>query len=243
MSEDATVRELWDRTYRALLPWTRVPTADLNARCAEAVTAALAVLWNGCDDVLLDVPATDEQIHAVVAAQQAYGLGWRDAVLGDVTAAPGAARLGRGPGGLWAPAADRNGGRGRSWRPTLRHDLEFFARHPWAPELEHLRAVRRAVEASSADPRTALTVLFRTAWEQQAAERRGWDDAAWWQYLGVADLTSWAVVALGLPGADPARAGTAVEEAAEAVSPPCWTWTGTGLPDGFLDEAFAALAL
>ncbi|MFJ6782993.1 hypothetical protein [Streptomyces yangpuensis] len=243
MSEEATVRELWDRTRLALLPWTRVPTALLHARCAEAVTAALAALWNGCDDALLDAPATDEQIHAVVAAQQAYGLGWRDAVLGDVTAAAGAARRGRGPGGLWAPAADRHRGRGRSCRPTLRHDLEFFARHPWAAELEQLRAVQRAVEASSADPRTTLTVLFRTAWEQQVPERRGWDDAAWWQYLAVADLTSWAVVALGLPEPDPARAGTAVEEVAEAVSPSGWTWTGTGLPDGFLDGTFAALAL
>ncbi|GLW03611.1 hypothetical protein ABTX82_38700 [Streptomyces lavendulae] len=27
----------------------------------------------------------------------------------------------------------------------------------------------------------------------------------------------------------------------KAVSPPGWTGTGTGLPDGFLDAAFAAL--
>ncbi|MGW9084908.1 hypothetical protein [Streptomyces yangpuensis] len=59
----------------------------------------------------------------------------------------------------------------------------------------------------------------------------------------MSDLTSWAVVALGLPGPDPARAGSAVEEAAEAVSPAGWNWTGPGLPDGFLDGAFAAPAL
>ncbi|WP_157879677.1 hypothetical protein [Streptomyces yangpuensis] len=52
-----------------------------------------------------------------------------------------------------------------------------------------------------------------------------------------------AVVALGLPEPDPARADTAVEEVAGAVRPSGWTWTGTGLPDGFLDGAFAAPAL
>ncbi|MET8624634.1 hypothetical protein ABZW30_12910 [Kitasatospora sp. NPDC004669] len=243
MLEDMTVRELWDRTYLALLPWTRVPVGDLHARCAEAVTAALAVLWDGCDDALLDASATDGQVHAIVAAQRAYGLGWRDAVLGDVTAQARAARLGDGPGGLWTPAERWNRGRGRAFRPTLRRNLEFFATHPWAAELEHLRTVRCAVEASAADPRSALTLLFRTAWTNKATERRGWYDAEWWQYLEVEALASWAVVALGLPAEDPASAGLAVEEAAEAVSPSDWTRTGTGLPDGFLDAAFAALAL
>ncbi|MGW4896104.1 hypothetical protein ACWEQL_28195 [Kitasatospora sp. NPDC004240] len=243
MPEDSTVRELWDRTYLALLPWARLPAADLHARCAEAVTAALVVQWGGCDDALLDAPATDGQIHAVVAARTAYGLGWRDAVLGDIAAQARAAGLGDGPGGLWTPAGRWNRGRGRSFRPTLRADLEFFTAHPWAAELDHLRTVRRAAQASPADPRSALTSLFRTAWTDRATERRGWDDAAWWQYLDVGALTSWAVVALGLPAENPADAASAVEDAAEAASPPDWTWTGTGLPDGFLDAAFDALAL
>ncbi|GLV87695.1 hypothetical protein Slala03_73840 [Streptomyces lavendulae subsp. lavendulae] len=241
MRGDTSGRELWGRTYPALLPWTRVPVADLHARCTEAVTAALAVLWDGCDDALLDGPATDGQIHAIVAAQEAYGLGWRDAVLGDVAEVARAARLGDGPGRLWAPAGRRNRGRGRAFRPTLRGNLEFFAMHPWAAELGHVRAVRCAVEGASADPRATLTLLFRTAWTDKATERRGWDDAGWWQYLEVEALAAWAVVALGLPVEDPASAGAAVEEAAEAVSPSDWTWTGTGLPDGFLDAAFAAL--
>ncbi|MGO4463032.1 hypothetical protein AB4039_37985 [Streptomyces sp. M-16] len=243
MSGNTSGRDLWGRTYLALLPWTRVPVGDLHARCTEAVTAALAVLWGGCGDALLDAPAGDEQIHAIVAAQKAYGLGWRDAVLGGVTADARAARLGDGPGGLWAPAERWNRGRGRAFRPTLRSNLEFFAMHPWAGELARLRAVRCAVEAASADPRTTLTLLFRTAWTDKAAERRGWDDAEWWQYLDVEALAAWAVVALGLPVEDPAGAGTAVEEAAEAVSPSDWTWAGTGLPDGFLDATFAALDL
>ncbi|NXY97527.1 hypothetical protein HYE82_24755 [Streptomyces sp. BR123] len=241
MAQDMTVRELWDRTHPALLPWTRVPEADLHARCTEAVAAALAALWGGCDDALLDAPATDGQVHAIVAAQRAYGLGWRDAVLGDVTAEARAARLGNGPGGLWTPAEHWNRGRGRAFRATLRGNLEFFAMHPWAAELEHVRAVRCAVEASSADPRNTLALLFRTAWTGRADRRLGWDDAEWWQYLEVGALASWAVVDLGLPADDPASAGWAVEEAAEAVSPSDWTWTGTGLPDGFLEAAFAAL--
>ncbi|MGW6821017.1 hypothetical protein [Streptomyces sp. NPDC055005] len=243
MSADMTVRELWDRTHLALLPWTRVPVGDLHARCGEAVTSALAAPRDGCDDELLDAPATDGQIHAIVAARRTYGLGWRDAVLGDVAADARAGGLGNGPGGLWTPAEHWNHGRGRAFRPTLRQNLEFFATHPWAAELEHLRTVRHAVEASSAQPRATLALLFRTAWTNNATERRGWDDAEWWQYLEIEALTSWAVVALGLPPHDPAGAGTAVEEAAEAVSPPGWTWTGAGLPDGFLDTAFAALGL
>ncbi|MFE1558600.1 hypothetical protein ACFW6V_26930 [Streptomyces sp. NPDC058734] len=243
MPETTTVRALWDRTRLALLPWTRVPADELHARCLEAVTAAVTVLWGGCDDALLDAPATDAQVHAIVAARTAYGLGWRDAVLGDVAADARAAGLGAGPGGLWAPAGQRNPGRGRAFRPTLRQNLEFFARHPWATELEHLRAVRCAVEASPADPRAALTSLYRTAWTDRATERLGWDDAAWWQYLYVGELAAWAVVALGLPAQHPADAGTAVEDAAEAVSPYGWTWTGTGLPEGFLDAAFEALGL
>ncbi|MEU9720146.1 hypothetical protein [Streptomyces sp. NPDC047976] len=243
MPETTTVRALWDRTRLALLPWTRVPADELHARCLEAVTAAVTVLWGGCDDALLDAPATDAQVHAIVAARTAYGLGWRDAVLGDVAADARAAGLGAGPGGLWAPAGQRNPGRGRAFRPTLRQNLEFFARHPWVTELEHLRAVRCAVEASPADPRAALTSLYRTAWTDRATERLGWDEAAWWQYLYVGELAAWAVVALGLPAQHPADAGTAVEDAAEAVSPYGWTWTGTGLPEGFLDAAFEALGL
>ncbi|MFD0354227.1 hypothetical protein ACFVHW_10865 [Streptomyces sp. NPDC127110] len=243
MPENTTVRELWDRTLPALLPWTHVPADDLHARSLEAVTAAVTVLWDGCDDTLLDAPATDAQVHAIVAAQTAYGLGWRDAVLGDVAADARAAGLGPGPGGLWAPAGGRHLGRGRASWPTLRRNLEFFARHPWATELERLRAVRCAVEASSADPRATLTSLYRGAWTDRAAERLGWDDAEWWQYLDVAELTAWAVVALGLPAEHPADAGTAVEDAAEAVSPYGWTWTGTGLPEGFLDAAFEALGV
>ncbi|WP_345203482.1 hypothetical protein [Streptomyces lavendulae] len=44
MRGNTSGRELWGRTYPALLPWTRVPVADLHARCTEAVTAALAAL-------------------------------------------------------------------------------------------------------------------------------------------------------------------------------------------------------
>ncbi|MFJ3877860.1 hypothetical protein ACIPW5_10415 [Streptomyces sp. NPDC090077] len=241
MPEAVTVRELWDRTHLALLPWTRVPAAELHARSAEAVTAAVAVLWGGCDDALLDAPATDVQVHALVGAATAYGLGWRDALLGDVAADARAAGLGPGPAGLWTPAGQWNRGRGRAFRSTLRQNLEFFARHPWATELALLRAVRNAVEASPADPRAALGSLYRTAWADGATERLGWDDAEWWQYLDVAGLASWAVVALGLPAEDPASAGQAVEEAAEAVSPHGWTRAGTDLPEGFLDAACAAL--
>ncbi|GLX24014.1 hypothetical protein [Streptomyces lavendulae] len=243
MPENTTVRELWDRTHLALLPWTRVPADELHARALEAVTAAVTVQWGGCDDALLDAPATDAQVHAIVAARTAYGYGWRDAVLGDVAADARAAGLGPGPGGLWAPAGRRYLGRGRASRPTLRQELEFVARHPWATELERLRAVRSAVEASPADPRATLASLYRTAWTDRATERLGWDDAEWWQYLYVAELTAWAVVALGLPAQHPADAGTAVEDAADAVSPHNWTWTGAGLPDGFLDAAFEALGL
>ncbi|WP_405982757.1 hypothetical protein [Streptomyces sp. NBC_00158] len=103
--------------------------------------------------------------------------------------------------------------------------------------------MRCAVEASSGDPRAALSSLYRTAWTDQATERLGWDNAEWWQYLGVAELASWAVVALGLPAEHPSESGDAVEEAAEAVSPLGWTWTGKGLPEGFLDAAFEALGL
>ncbi|MFK0017594.1 hypothetical protein [Streptomyces sp. NPDC091027] len=243
MTEETGVWELWDGTYRALLPWTLVPPDDLNGRCRESVTAALAVSWGGCDDDVLDAPGTGEQIHAVLAARTAYGLGWRDAVLGDVAARARSAGLGDGPAGLWAPAGRGGRGRGRPLRPTLRGDLEFFAVHPWGSELEVLRAVRCAVEAHADDPRAALGALLRTAWQRHATERRGWDDAEWWQYLDVAALASWAVVALALPAPDPARAGADVEEAAEAAGPRDWTRAGTGLPDGFLDAAFDALGI
>lgn len=243
MTENTTVRELWDRTHLALLPWTRVPVGDLHARSLEAVTSAVSLLWGGCDDALLDGPATDGQVHAIVAAREAYGLGWRDAVLGDVAADARAAGRGAGPGGLWTPAGHGFRGRGRAYRPTLRQNLEFFARHPWGLELGRVRAVRCAVEASRADPRAVLASLYRTAWTDKATERPGWDDAEWYQYLDVAELASWAVVALGLPAEHPADAGTAVEDAAEAVSPHNWTWTGTGLPEGFLDAAFEALGV
>lgn len=237
----AVVRRLWERTYQALRPWAGVPGDVLDGRCAEAVRGALVVLWGDCDDGLLDAPAGDEQVHAVVAAATAYGLGWRDAVLGEVAAEAQAAGCGDGPGGLWAPGVSWDRGRGRSCWPTLRANLAFFARHEYGWELGYLRSVLRAVEAHPADPRAALTALFRTAWVDEATERRGWDDAGWWDYLCVDELSAWAVVALGLPGDDPADVGDAVVEAAEAVSPRDWTWSGDGLPGGFLDAAFAAL--
>jgi hypothetical protein len=178
-----------------------------------------------------------------VRAAAAYGFGWRDAVLGEVAGEARATGCGDGPGGLWAPAVGGNRGRGRSCRPTLRGNLEFFARHRYAGELGYLRDVVRAVGAHPAEPRAALTALFRTAWAAAATERRGWDDAGWWDYLVVGELSAWAVVALGLPADDPGAAGAAVAEAAEAIGPPDWTWTGNGLPEGFLGAAFAAIGV
>lgn len=240
---NSAVRELWDRTYLALLPWTDIPRRELDAQCRQAVLAALALLWGGCDDDLLDGAATDDQVHAIVAAQTVYGLGWRDAVLGDIPGRAHAAGLGDGPGRLWAPPERWNLGRGRAFRATLRDNLGFFARHPRSQELRLVRTVRAAVAAADADPRTALTLLYRAAWTEHATERLGWSDAEWWQYLGIDELTTWAVIALRIPMEEPDRAGWAVEEVAEAVSPPEWTWDGTGLPDEFLEAAFDTLAL
>ena len=199
------------------------------------------VLWGHIDP---EKAATDSDIHAIVAARHAYIQGWFDAVI-----RPAAHHPQNGLGwpsslGSWLNASSITG-RGQAIRHTIGENLDFFARFEFCPTLELVRYANHAAQATTGTPRRraadATAEALRWSWARHA-DRVGWDDAEWYQYLEVNELIGWTVAALHLPGVRPSEAADRVEEIAEQQWDDWSQWTADELPAPFIAQAAQAVA-
>ncbi|MEU2852639.1 hypothetical protein ACFZB6_25720 [Streptomyces syringium] len=256
------IRALWDETYEALLPHALRPADELHREYRGAVFQAW-LTWHGdTTEAQLDSPVSDDQFLVLRAIEGACALSWRDALLGPVLSRHGhedhPGRPFGGPHGLWGTPARSTGTEGFH-RPALPRPDRFGIEMPARPSLRDMlfhvvsneclwtvndirdvhtsiAAVSQAGVAPVDRVRETVSRLCLGAWhhEVEVNQRRGWDDAEWWQYLNLERLLPWAAVALGLPGEHPDEYGHLVESVASStVSSSFGPWTAQALPPGF----------
>ncbi|MCY0921958.1 hypothetical protein OS965_27955 [Streptomyces sp. H27-G5] len=228
--------------YPALLPWAQAsPQGGLHSAVRAAVERSLVVLWGHVDP---EKPATDTDVHAIVAARDAYTQGWFDAVIRPVFPRP-PHDWGRSPSlGTWLDAS-RSRARGRAFRHTIAENLEFFARFEFQSTLDLVRYAEQAARTTTGTARQraarATAGALRWAWARHS-DRLGWDDAEWYQYIEVNELIGWTTAALGLPGVRPTQAAERVEQIAEQAWDGWSPWTSDELPASFIAQAAQAVA-
>jgi hypothetical protein len=235
----------WIACYRALMPWlARRRGRDLDGMAEAAVEAALVTLWGSLDRAR---PATDADVHAIVATSDAYHQGWFDAVVG--------AQLDNWDAALWPPslqswtdARHANRGRGKAFRDSVGEHLDVFARFRFRPTLVMAADAQQAARSAAGSAReraaTVTADVLNRAWARE--DQRGWDDAPWYEYLDVSERVGWAMAALDVPGLRPSEAAGLAWQIADSGA---WqgrdrwsAWSATGLPAQFLTELAAALS-
>ncbi|MDT0330600.1 hypothetical protein [Nocardiopsis lambiniae] len=240
MSND---QDPWIACYRALLPWTkRFQEGDSHRAVRIAVERSLVTLWGGPDP---ERPATDADVHAIVAACNAYHQGWFDAVIGAEARRtwPDGERW---PFSLWVwQDSSRGHGRGRAFRDTIGEHLDFFARFRFQSTLDLVgyaeHAARAATGAARQRAADAVVDVLEQAWTR--VDREGWDDAGWYEYIEVEELVGWTMAALRIPGLIPSEAAERVYRIAEQGAWDGWSeWSSKSLPAPFLAQAAQAVA-
>ncbi|MEV0405206.1 hypothetical protein [Actinoallomurus sp. NPDC050550] len=201
---------------------------------------SLVVLWGDIDP---EKPATDADVHSIVAACNAYIQGWFDAVIRPAAHYPLNSWGWPSSLGAWLDASSSHG-RGRAFRHTIGENLDFFARFRFWPTLELVRYAEYAARTTTGTPRQraadATAEALRWSWARR--DIRGWDDAEWYQYLEVNELIGWTTAALQLPGVRPSEAAARVEEIAEQKWDDWSQWTADELPAPFIAQAAQAVA-
>lgn len=227
--------------YPALLPWAQPSRQDgLDRAVRTAVERSLVVLWGHIDP---DKPATDADVHAMVAARDAYSQGWFDAVIRPAAHYP--PHSGGWPSslGTWLDAS-KSHGRGRAFRHTIAENLDYFARFEFSSTLDLVRYAEYVARTTKGTPRRrashATAEALRWAWAH--IDRTGWDDAEWYQYIQVDELIGWTTAALQLPGVRPSEAADRVEWIAEQEWADWSQWTANELPAPFITQAAQAVA-
>ncbi|MEU9033479.1 hypothetical protein AB0D45_00970 [Streptomyces sp. NPDC048352] len=203
---------------------------------------ALTGLWGRLDP---EGQARDADVRAIAVACDAYHQGWFDAVIGAGTRRTG-------PNGAWPPSlrpwrdVSYGHGRGRAFRSTIGEHLDVFARFRFQATLDMLGHAEQAARAATGDApqraADAVVEVLKGAWAR--ADRLGWDDAEWYQYIEVYELTGWTVAALRVPGPSPSQAAEEAERVAEQFPDGLdgWSpWTSKELPAEFLDRVAEAV--
>ena len=202
---------------------------------------SLVVLWGHIDP---EKPATDADVHAIVAASNAYVQGWFDAVIRPAANYP--------PNNWGWPSslsgwldASQSRGRGKAARHTIAENLDFFARFPLRGTLELVGYAEHAARTTTGTPQQraadATAEALRWAWARHA-DRLGWDDAEWYAYVEVYELIGWTTAALQLPGVRPSQAADRVEVIAGQKWDDWSPWTADELPASFIAQAAQAVA-
>ncbi|WP_327280913.1 hypothetical protein OG974_30090 (plasmid) [Streptomyces sp. NBC_00597] len=228
--------------YPALLPWAQSSRQDdLHRAVRTAVERSLVVLWG---DIDLEKPATDADVHAIVAASDTYVQGWFDAVIRPAAHYPPNNWGWPSSLGVWLDAS-KSHGRGRAFRHTIAENLDFFARFPFWETLHLVGYAEHAARTTTGTPRQraadATAEALRWAWARHA-DRLGWDDAEWYEYVKVNELIGWTTAALQLPGVRPSQAADRVEEIAGQKWDNWSPWTSDELPAPFIAQAAQAVA-
>ncbi|MFF9212984.1 MULTISPECIES: hypothetical protein [unclassified Streptomyces] len=228
--------------YPALLPWAQPSRQeDLHRAVRTAVERSLVVLWGRLDP---QRAATDADAHAIVAASDAYVQGWFDAVIRPAAHHPPNNWGWPSSLAVWLEAS-RNHGRGRAVGHTIAENLDFFARFPLCRTLELVQYADHAARTTSGTAREraagATAAALRWAWARHA-DRLGWDDAEWYEYVEVNELVGWTTAALQLPGVRPSQAAARVEEIAGRKWDDWSPWTSEELPAQFIAQAAQAVA-
>ncbi|MCX4633077.1 hypothetical protein [Streptomyces sp. NBC_01443] len=206
-----------------------------------AVERSLVVLWG---DIDLEKPATDADVHAIVVASDTYVQGWFDAVIRPAAHYPPNNWGWPSSLGVWLDAS-KSHGRGRAFRHTIAENLDFFARFPFWETLHLVGYAEHAARTTTGTPRQraagATAEALRWAWARHA-DRLGWDDAEWYEYVKVNELIGWTTAALQLPGVRPSQAADRVEEIAGQKWDHWSPWTSDELPAPFIAQAAQAVA-
>ncbi|WP_330179723.1 hypothetical protein OHB26_25190 [Nocardia sp. NBC_01503] len=205
----------------------------------------------------LDAPITDEQGAVVRALARTASLEWRDEALGPILELSGSDEslewpLGRS--GLWTVAEPLSAARVQGsfsleqQRPSVCEVLSS-ASNIFGPVFNYIGEAHAAIdtELTDVDDRIAHAIrrLCSRAWhfEVVVQNRRGWDDAPWWDYLELPELMPWLAVGLGLPGEYPENYGyVLVADAAHRLPSSlgnAWTWHV--LPEEFFSEMITAV--
>lgn len=234
----------WNACYQALLPWIEHASDDaLDRRARTAVERSLVVLWEQIDR---EATATDADVHAMVAAADAYNQGWFDAVLpidrGDARREA-----------LWPPSlsgwldASKTRGRGRAFRDTVGENIDFFGRFDFRWTLEWVDEAASAARAATGTPREraaeAVVDVLQRAWAKE--DKQGWDDAEWYQYIAVGERVGWTAAALEIPGLIPSRVADRADRIAEGYWDGNDGWSALKspeLPAPFLTEVARSAA-
>ncbi|MFB7718176.1 hypothetical protein [Nocardia sp. NPDC056100] len=205
----------------------------------------------------LDAPITDKQGAVVRALARTASLEWRDEALGPILGFSGLDEslewpLGRS--GLWTVAEPLNVGRVQGWfsleqqRPSVCEVLSN-ASNVFGPVFNYIGQAHAAIDIELADVEDrvahAIRRLCSRAWyfEEVVQNKRGWDDAPWWEYLELGELMPWLAVGLGLPGEHPEHYGyglvaDAVDRLPSSLGS-AWTWRV--LPEQFFSEMITAV--
>ncbi|MFG2332360.1 hypothetical protein ACGFMM_22375 [Streptomyces sp. NPDC048604] len=228
--------------YPALLPWAQPSRQDgLDRAVRTAVERSLVVLWGGIEP---EKPATDADVHAIVAARDAYIQGWFDAVIRPAAHYPPSSGGWPSSLGSWLDASSSRG-RGRAFRHTIAEHLDYFARFEFGSTLDLVRYAEYAARTTKGTPRDrashATAEALRWAWAQNI-HRTGWGDAEWYDYIEVNELIGWTTAALQLPGVRPSKVADRVERIAEQKWDDWSQWTADELPAPFLAQAAQAVA-
>jgi hypothetical protein len=237
-------RDAWVDCYRELKPWSSRARRDAASGSARiAIERSLALLWGQVD---LRAPATDADVHAIVAASDAYNQGWFDAVIG--------VPLGPASNGEYWPTSlwrwidltywSERRGRGRVCRDTVGEHLDLFARFDFDETLALVARAEDAARQAAGDPperaAAAVSSLVQGAWA--ARDSATWDDAEWYDYLDLEDVVGWAVAALELPGVQPHLAAERALHVVEEGAWKGWKWWVPRDTDELPPELLADLA-
>ncbi|PSJ25923.1 hypothetical protein B7P34_25575 [Streptosporangium nondiastaticum] len=199
------------------------------------------VQWGRIDP---EKPASDADVHAIVAACDAYVQGWFDAVIRPAACYPPNDWGWSSSPGLWLDAS-KSHGRGRAIRLTIAENLDFFARFPFGETLNLVGYAEHTARTTTGTSRQraadATAEALRWAWARHT-DRLGWDDAEWYEYLEVYELIGWTTAALQLPGVRPSQAADRVEEIAGQKWDDWSPWTSDELPAPFITQATQAVA-
>ncbi|MEV5576434.1 hypothetical protein AB0L06_40930 [Spirillospora sp. NPDC052269] len=200
---------------------------------------SLVVLWGHIDP---EKPATDADVHAIVAARYTYTQGWFDAVIRPAVHDPQNSWELPSPLATWLDASSIHG-RGRAFRHTIGEHLDFFGRFAFWPTLELVRYAESAARTTGTPrQRAADATAEALRWAWTRADRSVWDDAEWYQYIEVHELIGWTTAALRLPGVRPSEAADRVEAMAERKWDGWSQWTADELPAPFVAQAAQAVA-
>ncbi|MFB8003993.1 hypothetical protein [Nocardia sp. NPDC056000] len=205
----------------------------------------------------LDAPITDEQVAVVRALARTASLEWRDEALGPLLEVSGSNESLEWPlglHGLWTVAEPLRLAGVQGWlsldqrRPSVSEVLSSGS-NTFGSVFNHIGQAHAAIDTERADidDRVAHAIrrLCSRAWhfEEVVQNKRGWDDAPWWEYLELGELMPWLAVGLGLPGECPESYGySLVADVAHRLPSSlgsAWMWRV--LPEEFFSEMITAV--